>query len=80
MYSKLYYKRRNYIKIDYYTVLNVSLDIEKPDINRETLQKKEIKESKRRYHSSKLSMHTSRIQRGFNPPSIVTATAIAVVT
>ena len=36
-------------------VFNISLDIEKPNINSETLQKKEIKESKRKYHSSKSS-------------------------
>ena len=43
------------VKIGYYMVFNISLDIEKPNINSETLQKKEIKESKRKYHSSKSS-------------------------
>ena len=66
-------------KIDYYTVFGISLDIEKPNINSESLQKKEIKESKRRYHCSKPSMHTSRIRRGFHPHTVSVTATITVV-
>jgi hypothetical protein len=48
-------------------------------MNSETLQKKEIKESKRRYHCSKSRMHTSRIWRGFHTHTVSVPTAIAVV-